>query len=149
MSRYRSFSTEVEAFAQLSKRRLNTVFTEVAQNMLRHVHESSTYNIDTGWSRASWILSVGAKAEGVYSYKTGWFTAHSTTWRDNKPPRGAKVSPPDPVKQTLKNVTLQDRIYLTNNVFYIGKLEEQVGMLAATAAFGRREITRIARSLNK
>jgi len=147
MSRYRSFSAQVEAFEKLSKKRLTEVFSGVAVGMLREVHRHSV--VLTGWSRASWIISVGSKARGVYSYSTGKFTTNATTWRGNKPPKGVTVDPPAPESQKLRNIKLTDRIYLTNNVFYIGTLEEKYGMLAAAAAFGRREVSRIAREINK
>lgn len=148
MSRYRSFSAQVEAFEKLSKKRLTEVFSGVAVGMLREVHRHSV--VLTGWSRASWIISVGSKAKGVYSYTTGKFTTNSTTWRGNKPPKGSKIDPPPaPESQKLRDIKLTDRIYLTNNVFYIGDLEREHGMLAAAAAFGRREVARIAREINK
>lgn len=147
---YRSFSANIDKFAYGVKGKVGAAMTKLAEFGITDLQAHNI--VDSGWSRASWQVSVSAPAPGVYDHRTGGFTASTSSPKGGiKPPRGAAIAIPK--RKDLRKLTWDDRIYFTNNVGYVQgfpqALEERTSFIKATMQRVRRQLDRIARELRR
>lgn len=145
---FRSFSTDMMKLTDETTRRIVEVVKAGADSLISDVESGNP--VDSGWSRASWQVSVSGPGTGVYSFGAGRFTpAGQHSPKGNKPPKGAAIPSPASTRKVLKGYKPGDRVFLTNNVPYIGILEGKHGFVKAAVQRAQRRINSAARSMNK
>jgi hypothetical protein len=148
----RTFSADLSKFGVTVDKRMTSLIRQTALGLLDDLQ--ATNPVDTGWSRASWQLTLNKRGTGVWSYKGSWVPGHS--WKGNKPPHGAAISIPQQ-KEHLRALVWTDKVFLTNNVPYVtgdspsGQLsiEARYGFIAAAMARARVSLYAIAMRLAK
>lgn len=143
---YRSFSADLSRFGVTVDKRCTAAIRQAALTALETV-QGKMHPVDSGWSRGSWQLSVNSPGTGVYSYYSGgWVRGNKA--RGNKPPKGTGM--PIPAQpRALPALRWSDKVYLSNNVPYIGIVERRAGMLAFTVRYTTRTLEKLANKLAK
>lgn len=142
---YRSFSADLSRFGVTVDKRCTAAIRKAALTALETVQERNP--VDTGWSRGSWLLSVNTPGKGVYSWRLGTWVSNNRP-RGNKPPKGVTMGIPAQPKH-LEALRWNDRVYLSNNVPYVGFVEARAGMLAYAIRFTARKLERLAFEMAK
>ena len=108
----RSFTSKIESFNKDVAERMDEVCRECAQFLLLDVQ--SYWPVDSGWSRASWMISLDPDEDRVY---------------EPRPRRGSRMPAP---YQNMPDIRWGDRVFLSNSVPYVGHAENHgiaVGIL--------------------
>ena len=140
----RSFKASFENFGVVVQQRGTSLFHMLAQELKTDVQVHNP--VDSGFTRASWKLTINKPETGVFNYRTGRFTRTNVS-RKLRPPSGAQIPIPNVPK--IGSIKIGDRIHLTNNVDYIKFIEERVLFVKAAMQRLRRHMIKIAKELNK
>lgn len=141
----RSFSADLAKFGVLVDKRCTALIRQTALGTLDDLHNHNP--VDSGWSRASWQVSINKAATGVYSYYTGsWVSGNRPA--GNKPPHGTAMNFPQQ-KDLLPALKYSDKVYFTNNVPYIGFVEDKYKFIAGVMHRTKTSLYAIAGRLAK
>jgi len=148
----RSFSADLSKFGVTVDKRCTKLIRQLALETLDSFHKLNP--ACSGWSRASWQVTLNAPGTGVWSRQGGWVAGNS--WKDNKPPMYAAIPWPDQ-KEKLRALTWKDKVYFTNHVPYINSntpwgqasVEQRYGVMAKTMAEARANLATLALSMAK
>lgn len=142
-----SFSADLSKFGVAVDKRLTRLIRQTALGTLKDLQEHNP--VLTGWSRGSWQISINKNAGGVYSYYRGsWVSGTSPKGNRPNPRLGQVMSIPEQ-KEHLSALKWSDRIIFTNNVPYIGYVEEKTGFIQAVIGRARTSLYTIAGELSK
>lgn len=159
----RSFSADIQAFRDLSMRKLDSVMQGIADEGIGYLHTASQAHLYTGWFRASWLVSKNVPKSLVYSIRTGGFVSppvapgNRPTWRKGRNARTGRfraskyddrILPPSaPTQPSLGKITRLDRLVFSNAVPYAGLVEEKFGMMAVGVRMIKNLVARVARQV--
>ena len=119
-----SFNADLKKFAKATDLELETVVRKVAFDVYKGITQKTP--VDTGRAKANWNIGLGAIDSRI---------TKNTTFQANLPPKGAGKRP----------------IYITNNLPYIGRLENGYskqapkGMVRLTMLTVQRSIRNVVR----
>lgn len=110
----------MQALTRFTEHVVRKVVIDVVANLVRAPDEGGT-PVDTGWARSNWLVNIGAPHPGVIGSREA-------------------VSPhPSPITKMLGYRLGFGRVFISNNVPYIGRLNDGYSQ-QAPAGFVQRAI---------
>lgn len=118
----RSFQSQIEDFGKVVHARMDEICFNTATFLLNEVQNLPEWPVWTGWSRASWFITLDSDSDYTYQPRPRPKAVYS----------GGKQHPPlSPIGipgANIPDVRWGDKVHIMNNVPYVGKLPKKNGI---------------------
>jgi hypothetical protein len=141
---YRTLSADLAKFGVTVDKRKTKCIREAAIAAFDYVRRHNPVN--SGWSRASWTIGITKPKPRVWSHGSNSFV-EGMDWHGNKPAIGSAIA--EPPMEFFPSLRWDDKIYISNFVWYVGFVEAKHGMLAGAIENAKLRLAIVARSMAK